>query len=92
MTGFEDYITPELLVIIPVLYAFGMAFKSAQTVKDKHIPILIGVMGVILACIYVFATQGVSMESSFMAITQGILCASASVYSSQLYIQSKKDE
>lgn len=87
-----DYIQGELLCLIPVLYALGMAMKRSETIKDKHIPAILGMVGILLALIWCIATFGFSMETVFTALVQGILVSSAAVYSNQLYRQTKKDE
>lgn len=33
-----NYVKPELLVLVIVLYFLGIGLKHAQTVKDKYIP------------------------------------------------------
>ena len=95
MTQILDYIKPELLVLILALYLIGMALKSAATVQDKYIPLLLGLIGMALAAVWVLATSSVdgwqsALLAIFTAIVQGILCAGASVYSNQLFKQSKK--
>lgn len=93
----KNFIRPELLVLVPVLYFIGMGLKRSETVKDKHIPMLLGAVGVLLAAIWLGATtlftsyQDVLL-AVFAAVTQGILCAGASVYVSQLIIQNRKGE
>ena len=91
-----DFIEPELIVLIPVLYLIGLAIKKSN-IKDKWIPVILGVSGVLIACIYVLAleqhtTFGAVLTALFTAITQGILCAGASVYIDQIIKQSKKEE
>lgn len=93
---FEDFIKPELLVLIPVLYLVGMAVKKSA-VKDKLIPFILGAVAVILAGLYVFATTDISgakaaVMAVFTAVTQGILIAGTSVYANQLYKQIKKED
>ena len=92
----QDYIKPELLVLIPVLYLIGMGIKKS-TVADKLIPTLLGLAGVILAALYVLATSelGTAQDVAlavFTAITQGVLVAGASVYVNQIIVQSNKEE
>ena len=89
---FEEYIQPELLVLIPVLYLVGASLKRYDGIADKYIPIIVGVFGVVIAMIYEVGTLGFSSEAVYTAIIQGILCAGASVYVNQLYKQSQKDE
>ena len=93
---FQEFIKPELLILIPVLYLIGVAIKKSR-IDDRHIPWILGVIGILLAVLYLFAsepiegTQGVA-TAVFTAITQGILCAGASVYVNQLYKQATKEE
>lgn len=95
MEFLKDFIKPELLVLIAVLYFIGAALKKSA-VRDKLIPFILGGIGVALALIWVLATSplGTAQEillAVFTAIVQGVLVAGASVYANQLYIQSKKD-
>lgn len=96
MEAFKDFIQPELLVLIPVLYFIGVALKNSKTIADRYIPILLGVVGVFLALLYVVSTSPVDglsgiLQAVFAAATQGILCAGASVYVNQLIKQTGKD-
>lgn len=91
MEQLQEYIKPELLVLIPVLYFIGTGMKKSE-VKDKYIPWGLMVSGVVLSMMYVLGTSGVTMVAIFTAITQGILCAGASVYVNQLVKQSTKAE
>lgn len=97
MEQIVNYVKPELLIVTVVLYFIGMGLKKAQTVKDKNIPLTIGVVGIMLCTIWVFATcaianpQDIAM-AAFTAITQGILVAGLSTYINQLIKQSSKEE
>ena len=42
----KDYVKPELLVVAVVLYFIGMWLKQSETVKDKYIPLINGLIGV----------------------------------------------
>ena len=83
MEHLSNFITPELFALIPVLYLIGMGMKRTRWIKDNYIPIILGATGVALSCLYL---KGVN----FSAITQGILCAGASVYANQLIKQGGK--
>ena len=92
-----EYIKPELLVLIPVLYFVGVGLKSMSFPKDKYIPAVLAAVGVVLAAVWVLATSDIAEVKDgamavFTAIVQGILCAGASVYVNQLIKQSGKDE
>lgn len=94
--NFNEYIMPELLILVPVLYLIGMGIKRSE-IKDKYIPWILGCVSIALCALWVFAnaeTTGSSeiMIAIFTAITQGILIAGASVYAHELIIQTKKEE
>lgn len=95
-TDWMNYIKPELLVLIPALYFFGMFLKHSE-VKDKFIPSILGAGGVVLAALYVVATMDAYTPQAlamgiFVAVVQGVLCAGMSVYGNQLVKQHKKEE
>ena len=83
----SDYIKPELLVLVPVLYILGEIMKHTEKVKDNYIPAILGATGILLAFIYVTATEGIALSGVFTAITQGILVAGAAVYADQIVKQ-----
>lgn len=92
---FTEYLKPELLILVPVLYLMGMGLKKAAWFKDSLIPVLLGACGVVLAAVWVFATADVSggkaiATAAFTAVTQGVLCAGASVYVNQIVKQAQK--
>lgn len=91
MENLQNYIKPELLVLIPVLYVIGMIVKNTERIEDKYIPSILGVCGIILSCLYVISTNGgVTVAGLFTAITQGVLVTGVAVYANQLLTQSKK--
>lgn len=92
---FKDFIKPELLILIPVLYFCGVGIKKSN-LNDKYIPLLLGVISVALCALWVFAISDIGSgrevaTAIFTAVTQGILLAGASVYANQIYKQSKED-
>lgn len=97
MDQIVNYVKPELLVLAVVLYFVGMGLKQAQAVKDKYIPAILGLIGCVLAAVYVVATcplgnvQEIAM-AVFTAIVQGILVAGLSTYVNQLVKQRKKQD
>lgn len=86
----KEYIKPELLVMVPVLYVIGMMMKRTKKIDDRLIPSVLGVVGVILAAAYVLGTEPPSMIGAFTAFTQGILAAGMAVYINQQIKQAKK--
>ena len=96
MINYQDYIKPELLILIPVLYLIGIAIKKSN-IADKLIPLILGGISILLSGLYLFATEDISGSKAiatalFTAITQGILIAGASVYANELVKQTRKDE
>ena len=71
--------------------------EISQTVKDKYIPLINGLIGVAICAIYVFATcacgsgQDIAL-AVFTALTQGVLVAGLSTYVNQIFKQSGKEE
>lgn len=88
-----DYIAPELLLIVPVLWVFGKLLKEAAFVKNKYIPLLLGACGILLAVCYVAGSaERFGVTGAFTAVTQGILCAGAAVYGHQLVKQAGRNQ
>lgn len=90
-----NYVKPELLSIIPVLYFLGIAIKKSSF-KDSYIPIIIGVAGILICSLYVFATSNIdsgkdALLAIYTSIVQGILCAGCTTYANQLYKQLIKE-
>ena len=91
----KEFVKPELLILIPVLYLIGTGLKNT-IFKDNLIPIALGIFGIILSMIYVFATSEISgikdvLMAIFISLTQGILVAGCSVYFNQIYKQLKEE-
>ena len=96
MEYITQFISPELLVLVPVLYFVGAGLKRSQSVADRHIPVILGAAGVALATVYVLATGALTgaqavLTGVFSGVVQGVLCAGASVYVNQIIKQSGKD-
>ena len=95
MDYLSNFIKPELLVLIPVLYIAGAGLKKSARIADNFIPLVLGAISVVLALAYVLGTSALSgwrdvLMAAFTAVTQGILCAGASVYVNQLIKQAEK--
>lgn len=97
MEELMNYVKSELLIVAIVLYFLGMWLKQATFIKDKLIPLVLGIVGILVCGIWVVATsqfatiQDVAM-AVFATITQGILVAGASTYVNQLIKQTNKEE
>ena len=92
----KEFIKPELLILIPVLYVVGIGLKKSK-VSDTLIPLILGGIAILLSAAWVIATSDISTLKDvayalFISVTQGILSAGSSVYVNQLYVQSKKED
>lgn len=97
MEALMNYVKPELVVLAFVLYFIGVWIKKTELVKDKYIPAVLGLVGIVFSAMYVFATSRFDGASTilmaiFTSVMQGVLCAGLSTYVNQLIKQSKKDE
>lgn len=86
----EQYIKPELLILVPVLFIIGKMIKSTNLINDKWIPAILGILGMIFSVIYCVLNTAFCKESIFSSLVQGILCAGTAVYSNQLVKQLEK--
>ena len=92
----KEFIKPELLILIPVLYVVGIGLKKSK-LSDTLIPLVLGGIAIVLSAAWVIATSDISTLKDvayalFISVTQGILSAGASVYVNQLYVQAKKKD
>ena len=90
--SFVEYIKPELLILVPVLYIVGAMIKDSQSVSNRYIPAILGGVGIVLSLLYVMGSSGISATGIFTAITQGILIAGTAVYTHEFISQLRKDD
>lgn len=91
-----EFVKPELFILIPVIYLLGIGLKRSS-VPDSTIPFKLGGISILLCLMYIIATSVFSsyrdvFMAVFVGVTQGILCAGASVYFNQLIKQFKKGD
>ena len=88
-----EYIRPELLLTVPVLWVLGKILKEASFLRDKWIPLVLGGAGILLAVCWIGGGgEPFGVTGLFTAVTQGILCAGAAVYGHQLIKQMKNKD
>lgn len=90
-----EYIKPELIIAALVLYFVGEGLKQSQVVKDEYIPVILGICGIALCGLWVFATSDFSNSQDiamalFTTFVQGILVAGLSTYVNQIIKQNRK--
>lgn len=89
-----EYIQPELLILVPVLMAIGKGLKSAEWIANKHIPVCLGIIGMALSALWVFATTAITgapavAQAVLSSVTQGVLVAAGAVYAHNIYKENK---
>ena len=68
----KEFIKPELLILIPVLYIVGVALKKSQ-IKDVWIPWILGAVSVALSLVYIGATTSFAdWQMILLAIFSGV--------------------
>ncbi|WRS27257.1 phage holin family protein [Oscillospiraceae bacterium MB08-C2-2] len=95
MVDLTQFIHPELLILVPVLYIIGHFLKKSSFLPDHYIPLALGAAGIVLSLLRVLSTESITgwqqgIAAVFNGIVQGILCAGASVYANQLIRQQEK--
>ena len=97
MEQIMNYVKPELIVVAIALYFLGLWLKQAAFIKDKYIPLVLGIVGIFVCDIWVMATatfatgQDIAL-AVFTAIVQGVLVTGLSTYVNQFIKQLRKDE
>ena len=88
---YDEYINPELIILVPVLNILGAILKNSK-VKDHYIPICLSLVSILLSSLYILILHSFSFINIFHGIVQGLLCSSTSVYVNQLVKQANKDK
>ena len=96
MNELINYIDPKLFVVVAALYVFGMMLKDSQTIADKYIPIILGVVSCFACGVFVAANAAIDGWQSiamivFDSMAQGIVCAGVAVYANQIFKQLNKE-
>ncbi|MDD4125377.1 MAG: phage holin family protein [Eubacteriales bacterium] len=92
----NEYISPSLLVLLPILYACGGALKKSK-LADWKIPFVLGGAGIAFACIWLLAENypaGIHdlLKALLAGFSQGLICAAVTVYAHNLVTQYKNKD
>lgn len=92
-----EYIDPELIVVTVMLYFTGSAMKKSHLIKDKYIPLIFGIVGIMVCAVWVIAAYPLNTgpeiaSAAFTAVVQGVLSAGLSNYVNQIIKQGNKDK
>lgn len=80
-----NYILENRLVLVPVLYIVGEFIKRTEYIKDKFIPIIILIIGILFSVL-------MGGDTIINNVIQGILVAGATVLGNQLMKQIGKED
>ncbi|MDK2802878.1 MAG: hypothetical protein KFW09_05860 [Oscillospiraceae bacterium] len=91
----NEFIKPELLIIIPVLYIIGEFLKTkCNIIKNCYIPLILVLISTALSTLWVLSISTITtyqglFASLFTSITQGVLIAGATVLSYEIIKNTK---
>lgn len=57
LSNISEFIKPELLVLVAVLYILGIIFKNASFFPNNKIPLVLVDIGIFLAATWVLSTS-----------------------------------
>lgn len=89
----KEYISPELVYMIPILIVIGSGLKKSARVSDTLIPLILSFLGIPIALVVSLASKYEPMSAYqivvwlLMGIGQGIFLGAASVGVHQFFKQ-----
>ena len=86
----SSYVT--VLPIVIICYLVGIGCKASKKISDKTIPVIVGIVGGIVAVPAMYVMKNFPAEDIITAISVGIMSGFASTGINQVYKQSKKEE
>ena len=71
-----ELVPSNLLILVSVLYVLGAGLKKLLTVQDKHITLILLVLGITLAILLAIinAQYNTILEAVINGLIQGIIC------------------
>lgn len=81
-----------VLPIVIICYLVGIGCKACKKISDKIIPVIVGIVGGIIAVPAMYVMQDFPAEDVITAISIGIMSGFASTGINQVYKQSKKED
>lgn len=82
-----NYVT--VLPIVIICYLVGLGCKSNDRIADKHIPVIVGIVGGIIAIPAMYIMPDFPASDIITAISVGIMSGLASTGVNQIYKQLK---
>ena len=91
--SFKEYLSPELVFMIPVLVVIGKALKKSNRINDSLIPTILSIVGIPIALITSLANRLDPMNKIqiivwiLMSIGQGVFLGATAVGVHQFFKQ-----
>ena len=82
---FLNYIVGNKLILIPVLYIIGYIIKNTRVIRNKFIPLLLLLIGIVLSVL-------MGGDTVINNVVQGILVTGATVMTDQMIRQTSKND
>lgn len=82
-----EYIKPELLVLVFVLWYLGTLLKKSHKIEDWKIPFILMTVSIIMALSWVIITSGLSPMAIWVGIMQGFVIAAVEGQAYQYFKQ-----
>lgn len=86
----SSYVT--VLPIVIICHLVGIGCKVSMKISDKAIPVIVGLVGGIVAVPAMYVMKNFPADDIITAISVGIMSGFASTGINQVYKQSKKEE
>lgn len=92
-TMIMDYIKPELLILIPILWYLGRILKSSKKIADWKIPFILLFIAILFTVPWMLMFSGMTLMSVWFGIIQGVLIAmvQGQVYQYKQQLSIKRD-
>jgi 1,4-dihydroxy-2-naphthoate octaprenyltransferase len=87
-----ELISPELFILVAVMYVIGVFLKRSQSFDDRMIPLVIGGIAIVLTILYIGVMEGFTQQGIMAGFLQGILIAGVTVYFNELKKQSQRED
>ena len=81
----------SVLPIVIICYLVGIGCKASRKINDKAIPVIVGIVGGIIAVPAMYVMRNFPAEDIITAISVGIMSGFASTGINQVYKQQKKE-
>ena len=76
--------------IVIICYLVGIGCKASKKISDKAIPVIVGIVGGIIAVPAMYVMKSFPAEDVITAVSVGIMSGLTSTGVNQIYKQSKK--